>query len=122
MVGLCVLPIHLSKDGCGRPVDTLYFMPLAAGTWGGMQVKEAAAQQGRELAGQLLHAEQAVVAYGMQSGWAGARGLGWRWRDRLVMQRLLLPTSHVGLLEKDGTAFHCLVLPYCYSTTAALSS
>lgn len=71
VVGLCVLPIHLSKEGWGRPVDTLYYVPLAAGTWGGMRVKEEVAQQGRELAGQLLHAEQSVVAFGMQGGWGG---------------------------------------------------
>ena len=71
VVGLCVLPIHLSKEGCGRPVDTLYYVPLTAGTWGGMRVKEEVAQQGRELAGQLLHAEQSVVAFGMQGGWGG---------------------------------------------------
>lgn len=70
VVGLCVLPIHLSKDGFSRPVDTLYFMPLVAGTWGGMRVKEEAAQQGRELAGQLLHTEHLVLAFGMQGGCA----------------------------------------------------
>lgn len=52
-------------------------MPLAAGTWGGLQVKEQVAEHGRSLAAQLLHTERAILAFGMQSaqGW-GSGGTG----------------------------------------------
>ena len=76
VVALCVLPIHLSQSGQGRPAETLYLVPLRAGTWGGMLVKEQVAEQGRSLAAQLLHSELTIVAFGMQGAWE--RGVGGR--------------------------------------------
>lgn len=46
----------------------LYFVPLAAGTWGGMEVSRAEAEQGRGLVGQLLaQPSGAVLAFNLQS-------------------------------------------------------
>jgi hypothetical protein len=75
-VGLCLLPIRVDEQsGSGVPGGTLYFMPLAAGPWGGHKVKEESAAQGRQLAQQLLaNPAGAIVAFNMQGGWVGGWG------------------------------------------------
>lgn len=74
-VALCLLPIHASEQsGQGVPGATLYFLPLAAGVWGGLEVDDAAAARGRDISQQLLASSQcdAIVAFDMQGGDAAA--------------------------------------------------
>jgi hypothetical protein len=61
----------------------MYFMPLAAGTWGGQGITEAVARQGRDLAAQLLANSSggAIIAFNMQGGSA---------------ERLEQPRCHIG--------------------------
>lgn len=71
LVGLCLLPIAVDElSGGGAPGPTMYFMPLAAGTFGGHEVAEEAATQGRDLAAQLVANPEggAILAFNMQGG------------------------------------------------------
>ncbi|KAL4854177.1 putative myosin light chain kinase [Chlorella vulgaris] len=68
-VALCLLPVQEdSQTGRGVPGATLFFLPLAEGVWGGHEVSEQAAVQGRDMAAQLLaNTDGAVVlAFNMQ--------------------------------------------------------
>ncbi|GAB4813275.1 hypothetical protein N2152v2_000321 [Parachlorella kessleri] len=77
-VALCLLPIHLSEaEGAGQPGQTIYYIPLAVGAWGGGQpVTDDMACRGRELVGQLLSNQLPVVCFNMQGVLRALHSLG----------------------------------------------